>query len=122
MRKKGNKNSLKDKCKREEERTDVQKKREDAGDIKQIASQCIPHPSGGFTEFIPMYRQVASLKEMRVCVHVCVWSNMAQLLQANCLALESETGFCAWMRVNENVPLCKIIFVPPKLRGGDLGE
>lgn len=64
------------------------------GILSKLLHYASPHPSGGFTEFILMYRQVASFKEMgvSVCVCSCVWSNMAQLLQANCLALESETG------------------------------
>lgn len=39
---------------------------------------------------------------------------MVRLLQANCLASESEAGMRAWMHVKVNSPLCKIIFVPPK--------
>ncbi len=77
---------------------DRKRGREDAGNIRQIASLCSPHPCGGLTELVLMHRQVARFKEMGVsacmcvcvCMCMCVWSNMVQLLQANCLALESE--------------------------------
>lgn len=47
---------------------------------------------------------------------------MDQLLRDNCLALVLAKGPRARMHANACVPLCKIIFVPAELEGGDLGE
>lgn len=56
---------------------DRKTEKEDVGDIRQIASLCTPHPSGGLTGLVLMHRQVARFKEIGVwacmCVRACVW-------------------------------------------------
>lgn len=44
--------------------TDREREREESGEIRQIALQCIPPPSGGLTELVLKHRQVARFKEM----------------------------------------------------------
>lgn len=97
-------------------------KREKIGEIRQMALQCIPPPSGGLTELVLMHRQVARFKEMGApaweWVFMCVWINMVQLLQANCLALESEVGSvheCVWMWMSL---FARLFLFPSKWEGG----
>lgn len=57
-------------CMQEKDNKDRQMDRktekEDVGDIRQIASLCTPHPSGGLTGLVLMHRQVARFKEIGV--------------------------------------------------------
>lgn len=41
-------------------------RKEDVGDIRQIASLCTPHPGGGLTELVLKHRQEARFKEIGV--------------------------------------------------------
>lgn len=65
-------------------------------DIKQIASLCIPHPSGGAHRACRDAQASSQFQEngsLSLCgFRACVLSNMVQLLYVNCLGLESETG------------------------------